>query len=159
MKRGNIILHAARARWVGGLVSFSLRHFSGALPIKKVYEDAEVVGFHHPAPSYQPHLLIVPKVRARTPFLLSETQFRAVLRAAGAVARGCDFPLQLRVNGGCRQEVAQAHFHLYPASTTRGMRRTSGYAEALSLVRNAAGFSIVVLMNDMSGIWVDGTEG
>ena len=151
-------LRAARIGWLGGALSFALRHFSSALPIKKVYEDADAVAFFHPAPSAQPHILIVPKARARTVFDLSEALFRAALRAGAEIARRYEMPLQLRINGGNRQDVAQAHFHLYPASGVRGMRRAETPAEALAQAKDALGFSLVFLIGE-NGIWIDGTEG
>ena len=122
-----------------------------------LYEDAEVIALCHPAPSYQPHALIVPRTRVRTPDQLTETLFGAALRAGEVVASAHEAPLQLRINGGRRQEVMQAHFHLSPASGVYGMRRAGSWAEALYLAGGAAGFSLVRLIGE-SGIWVDRTE-
>ena len=153
-----LALRAARIGWVGGALSFALRHFSSALPIHRVYEDADMVALIHPVPSYDPHILVIPKARARTAFALSETLFRAALRAGSEVARRYETPLQMRINGGNRQEVAQAHFHVYPASGVCGMRRADTPAEALTQAEGAAGFSLVFLIGE-NGIWIDGTEG
>ncbi len=152
-----LALRATRARWVSGCVSFALRHFSRCLPIKRVYEDKLVVALHHPAPSYYPHILVIPKSRTKTPFALSDSLFRACVRVGEEVARRYEMPLQLRINGGSRQEVMQAHFHLYPASLVTGMRRADSFAGALALARGAAGFSLVLLIGE-NGIWIDGRE-
>lgn len=155
MNAGRLFLRAARIGWVGGFVSFALRHFSGAL--KPLYEDADVLAFYHPVPSHDPHILIVPRARAKTAFELTDAQFSAALGAGEAIAGGYGAPLQLRINGGRRQEVMQAHFHLYPASGVRGMVRAESYDDALALARGAAGFSLVCMMGE-GGIWVDRTE-
>ena len=155
MSAGRFFLRAARVGWVGGLVSFALRHFSGALNV--AYEDEYVLAFHHPAPSYDPHILIVPKARVKTVLQLTEAQLRAVLDVGERIAGGYESPLQMRINGGRRQEVMQAHFHLYPAAGVGEMLRAGSYGEALALARSASGFSLVWLVG-VDGIWVDGTE-
>ncbi len=150
-------LRAARLGWVGGGISFVFRHFSGVLPINKVYENADVIAFFHPVPSCDPHILIIPKARMRTAFDFTDDRLRAVLCAGEAVAKRYEMPLQMRINGGCRQEVMQAHFHLTPASAVRGLQCVTTMEQACTLAHGAMGFSFVFLMGK-DGIWVDRTR-
>ena len=154
MSARGFALRVARHAWAGALISFTIRHFSWALPLKKTYADADVVAFFHPAPSYDPHILIVPRRRARTVFALPEPCFRAVLRVGAVLARQYETPLQLRINGGIRQEVAQAHFHLCPRGTLKA-RRVENYPAALAHARGARWFSLVVPLDGRTG----GAEG
>jgi diadenosine tetraphosphate (Ap4A) HIT family hydrolase len=150
MSARGFALRVARRAWAGALISFAIRHFSWALPLRKICADADVVAFFHPAPSYDPHILIVPRRRARTVFALPEPCFRAALRVGAVLARQYEAPLQLRINGGDRQEVAQAHFHLCPCGTLNA-RRMGSYPAALAHARGARWFSLIVPIDGRTG--------
>lgn len=157
MSARKFALGVARRGWAGAVISFCIRHFYRALSLKRIGEDADLAAFFHPAPSCDPHILIVPKQRARTVFDLPEPIFRAALHMGAEIARRYEVPLQLRINGGARQEVMQAHFHLYPASGHTGMTRADTFPDALSLARGASGFSLVMPVGE-NGIWVGRDE-
>ncbi len=150
MSARNFALRIARRGWAGALLSFSIRHFYRALPLKRLSEDADVVAFFHPVPSCDPHILIVPKQRARTVFDLSEPGFYAALRMGADIARRYEVPLQLRINGGARQEVLQTHFHLCPRGNLKACRAES-YPAALALARGARWFSLIVPIDGQTG--------
>jgi diadenosine tetraphosphate (Ap4A) HIT family hydrolase len=103
------------------------------LPVRKVGQTARVLAFEHPAPSWQPHLLLVPK-RAIRSLLAAETAdvglvgeiVRLGLGLAlrrGLAERPTGSGFALMVNGGTYQDVPQLHFHL--AGLDNGLRYTT----------------------------------
>ena len=65
---------------------------------------------------------------------------------------------QLRINGGARQDVMQAHFHLMPSSEAAGTEigGIDGLAERLAGMDRAdglssRGFSVVMYLNGATG--------
>ncbi|MGI6239292.1 MAG: HIT family protein [Christensenellales bacterium] len=146
---GRLLIRIARMDGIGALVSFLLRHVSRCLPIKRLYEDARLIAFRHPAPSADPHILIVPKARMRTARDVSDAMFADAARTACMLAAG-HAPLEMRINGGARQEVMQVHFHLLPMRASRGRRMRIGdvgrieeLSARIQAIDAARGYSIV----------------
>ena len=112
------------ARWiskqgfVGQLIGWGFRFGSFLLPVTRLVNTRYVIAFYHPRPSFDDHILIVPK-RVIPTFvdLVSDRWIGylvAILSVAGDIARQQNFDrYSLGVNGGPSQDVLQVHFHLY----------------------------------------------
>ena len=103
---------------MGAVVRFGFSHLSAWLPVRRVAETAQVLAFHHPRPSWQPHILFVPKVGIASLLDVRPEQVPLVrglvLFALDAAARQGlpEHGFSLLVNGGAYQDVGQLHFHL-----------------------------------------------
>ena len=85
--------------------------------LKIIYENEYVVAFHHPKPSYETHVLIVPKIKlenivelADHPEISSE-----IFKKVKAVVQKLKLDhksYRVIVNSGEYQDVKQVHFHL-----------------------------------------------
>jgi len=100
------------------IVGFAFGKFSKLLPVKKLKETDKIMAFWHPKPSWENHILIVPKKQIRKLTELGEKDLPYISEAF-VVAREIVEKLgwekegyTLSVNGGKRQEVNQLHFHL-----------------------------------------------
>jgi histidine triad (HIT) family protein len=81
-------------------------------------ENAFVVAFPHPTPTFDDHLLVVPKKAIPTFVdLLSPNNIShwvAILEAACQILKDRGWSeYSIGVNGGAYQDVAQVHFHIY----------------------------------------------
>jgi histidine triad (HIT) family protein len=91
---------------------------AGAIPSKKVYEDADVFAFHDIAPKAPVHVLIVPKRHIRTLNELTDTTLagkllltaRQLAAELGIAERGYRVLNNVNEEGG--QVVWHVHFHL-----------------------------------------------
>jgi diadenosine tetraphosphate (Ap4A) HIT family hydrolase len=103
---------------LGLLVRLVFAHGSGLLPVRRVAETGTVFAFEHPAPSWRPHILLVPKHQIRSFRQIRPDQavlFGHLMRLAFSLAArdalyGNGFAVL--INGGAYQDVAQAHVHL-----------------------------------------------
>ncbi|MGD8760308.1 MAG: HIT domain-containing protein [Anaerolineales bacterium] len=94
---------------------------SFAIPAKRLLDNSMLVAFRHPVPSYQTHILILPKrkYRSLTEVPADDTEFMSALLAAvrslveelGLEQKG----YRLIVNGGPAKDVEILHFHLVSA--------------------------------------------
>ena len=98
---------------MGTLVGFVLAYLPFLLPVKKVAPTKNAIAFKHPAASYPEHILIIPRKIAHTVFNLSSADFLAVIEMAKKIRLGDDRDFVLVINSGSRQDVMQAHFHLF----------------------------------------------
>ena len=103
-----------------GKIIFGLafEKFNKLLPVEKILETDKAIAFYHPKPSYNIHIVIVPKKaicslteaeKADLPFL-SEC-----VKLAGRIAKELKLDktsYKLILNGGKNQKVGQVHFHL-----------------------------------------------
>lgn len=113
-----LMFQAARSDLIGPLVRFTFSHVSGVLPVRRLVNTPNVVGFHHPKPWQNTHVLLVPK--AGIPNLLDVDRDQApivveLLNEAKFLGRAVNDgmkPMSLVVNGGRYQDVGQLHFHL-----------------------------------------------
>jgi len=108
----------ARNPLAAPLIRWSFTHMTDFMPIDKLRDTDQVMAFYHPKPSYQTHILIVPKkaIANLTELVLEDYPYvEAVLQVAqelvselGLAERG----YRLIVNGGAYQDIPQLHFHL-----------------------------------------------
>jgi len=105
--------------WIGGvLLHWIIAFFSFAIPGEKLIETEALLAFHHPAPSYPLHILILPKAKYKSLMDLpsDDSVFEASLFEAvkDLVQRFelDDLGYRLIANGGLAQEVDHLHFHL-----------------------------------------------
>lgn len=109
-------MRVARSRWGGRVAGWVFAKMSFALPIKRITETERVLAFEHPTPTYEVHILLVPKAQIEGVEQIS-SQDGALLGEVFAVVRQLVEILELQeyrviVNGGAYQEVKQLHFHL-----------------------------------------------
>ena len=91
---------------------------SGKTPIKKVYEDEEVLAFHHTRPYWPVHIVVIPK--AHVPSLTdlgghSVTlvhQVLAVVRRIAAEVETEQGSCRVLTNLGSYQDSKHLHFHV-----------------------------------------------
>ncbi|WP_372998757.1 HIT domain-containing protein [Lutispora sp.] len=110
----------SKGKVFNGIVGFIFQYFSSMLPVKKVYNSKNIIGFFHPKPSYTCHILLVPKRRISNFLALCSSEnyslFIEIIKAAKLTLKSVnnlDDKFILCINGGLRQEVKQAHFHMY----------------------------------------------
>ncbi len=117
-----LLFWLSRTRPMGIVVRLAFGRLWWLLPVRRVAQTAGVLAFEHPAPTWQPHILLVPKRAIRS--LLAATPADA--RLVGEVVRlgmglalrrnpadpQMDTGFALLVNGGAYQDVPQLHFHL-----------------------------------------------
>ena len=113
-----LLFRLARTRLAGYVVGWMFAHISCMIPVKRLYETATLLAFHHPQPSYPVHILIVPKRNCRGLESLSSADADFLVDLFAAVQKLVqDFDLErtgyrLIGNGGAYQDIPQLHFHL-----------------------------------------------
>ena len=112
--------------WVRRLIGWIFEHMSFALPLQRLRETETLLAFYHPKPSYEFHVLLVPK---KSVVSLKEFDSRdaAFLSDLYATVQSLveEFQLsayRLVVNGGDYQDFPQLHFHLISPVGTGGSR-------------------------------------
>lgn len=110
---GKIFFRIARLKILGTLVGFVIAYFPFLIPIKKIMKNKKAVSFYHPAASYPNHILLIPRKIARNIFFLSEEDFFEIVEMAVKIHKPDNVDCVLLINGGKRQDVMQAHFHLF----------------------------------------------
>lgn len=100
------------------IVGLAFEKASKLLPIDRIFENKDVVAFWHPKPSYEKHILIVPKKAIKNVSVLKESDNKyliSVFNAVSEIVNKLDLnkkDYSLINNGGSRQEIKQLHFHL-----------------------------------------------
>lgn len=100
------------------IIGLAFGKLSKLLPVKKVVEADKVVAFWHPKPSWEKHILIVPKkpIKKLTDIKKEDIAYvNEVFVVTKRLVEKFDWEKDgytLLVNGGKRQEVNQLHFHL-----------------------------------------------
>ncbi|MBP9759421.1 HIT domain-containing protein [Candidatus Dojkabacteria bacterium] len=101
------------------IVGIAFGKLSKFLPVDKIMENDKAVAFWHPKPSYNIHILIVPKKAIKKVSVLKEEDLGYIAECYSLINK-IVIKLQLEkggysitTNGGDRQEVNQIHFHLY----------------------------------------------
>ena len=110
---GKILFRLARLKIMGTFVGFILAYFPFLLPLKKIIQNKKAISFNHPSPVYPNHILIIPRKIARNIFCLSDEDFLAIIEMGVIIREKDDRDFVLLINGGKRQDVMQAHFHLF----------------------------------------------
>jgi len=112
------------ARWLskhpitGKVIGWGFQYGSWLIPVRRLVDTDLVTAFPHPKPSFDDHVLVIPK-RAIATFLdlLEQKNQRylfALLEAAQALGKEWGWDVySFGVNGGVYQDVRQVHFHLY----------------------------------------------
>ena len=105
------LLGVARLKIAGTFIGFIFTYFPFIIPLKKLFITKNFVAVAHPSPSYPGHALIIPRKIARTVFDLTAEDFIGAIETAKKIRRD-DHSFIIIINGGKRQDVMQAHFHL-----------------------------------------------
>ena len=141
---GKLLFRIARLKMLGVFVGMAFAYVPFLIPIKKISQNANAVAFFHPAPSYTNHILIIPRKVAQTVFHLSPEEFIAVIKMAKEIRGSND---ALLINGGRRQDVMQAHFHLFAASSNfEDRKEEKDFFESfnISKLKSKEAFSILI---------------
>jgi len=107
-----------RHKIVGNIIRWVFVHMSFIIPVQRLYESNSLLAFHHPAPSYPFHVLIVPKKDLPGMQSISSSDAGLLLEVIQVVqAFVKNFGLEktgyrLVANGGAFQDIPQLHFHL-----------------------------------------------
>jgi diadenosine tetraphosphate (Ap4A) HIT family hydrolase len=119
-KLQKLIMKMARNPASGALVGWAFAHLHAVLPVRRLVSTDRVLAFHHPRPSWETHVLLVPKRRVRSLVGLANPDhvhlFEEILAAADVAVEALGLSGSEHVlcaNGGPRQEVGQVHFHLF----------------------------------------------
>ena len=128
-----LLFRIARLKIMGTFVGFSLTHFPFLVPVKKIMQNKKAISFHHPSPSYPDHILIIPRKIARNIFCLSAEDVIEVIEMAVKIRARDDRDFVLLINGGKRQDVMQAHFHLFTDNLVSRKMMDMGTGKAFSL--------------------------
>ena len=100
------------------IIGTAFGKLSKLLPVKRIKETDKVLAFWHPVPSWEKHILIVPKKAIKKLTALKEEDLKyvdEVFRIAKEVVMELGWEkggYTLLTNGGNRQNVNQLHFHL-----------------------------------------------
>ena len=98
------------------VIGWIFAQMSFVLPVKRLRETETLMAFHHPRPSYQFHVLLVPKKAVPSLRELDSTDTTFLTDLYSTVQSLVDeFRLpawRLIVNGGEYQDFPQLHFHL-----------------------------------------------
>ena len=113
-----LLFRIARLKIMGTFIGLVFAYCPFLVPVKKIRQNRKAVSFRHPAASYPNHVLIIPRKVARTVFQLAEDDFDAVIEMAAKIRHGDSRDFALVINGGKRQDVMQAHFHLFTGNLT-----------------------------------------
>lgn len=122
------LFHLARNDLTGPIVRWVFAHAAWILPVRTVATSSTIVAFHHPKPSWDTHILLVPKVGIPSLMQLDQATEPIVLEImllADTIGRDIaksgqnDHALSLIVNGGAYQDVGQLHFHLVAGSSVQ----------------------------------------
>lgn len=116
-----MMFSVARSQPAGVLVRNCFAYWSFLLPLKRIQESSEYVAFYHPKPTYDHHMVIVPKKPIPNVFVLGTYPRYAAALFCAAQDIVADLHWKpgsyvLCANGGPRQDVPQVHFHLYDGS-------------------------------------------
>ena len=113
-----LIYRLARTGLGAAVLSCVIRRASFAVPAQWLLETDTVLAFHHPAPSYPLHILILPKegLASLADLPTADGAFEADLfRAVNQLVERFDLSAgsyRLIANGGQAQDVPLLHFHL-----------------------------------------------
>ena len=110
---GKLLFRLARLKIMGTLVGFALAYFPFLVPVKKIKLNKYAISFTHPVTVYPDHVLIIPRRIVRTVFGLSSKDCINIIEMAVKIRHGDSRDFVLLINGGDRQDVMQAHFHLF----------------------------------------------
>lgn len=106
---------------MGKVVGFLFAYMSSIIPLKKLLNDKNTICFYHPVPTYDQHVLLIPKKTIGNILEIpNETIFENIAKAAIDLSKKINWKndcVLLCANGGNRQDVKQVHFHLFSAKS------------------------------------------
>jgi histidine triad (HIT) family protein len=112
------LFRLARFRFAGLFIGWIFSNMSWIIPVERLAETPSLIAFHHPAPSYPVHILLVPKrnYAKLSDIAPDDTAFQRDLFVTVAKLVQ-DLALEqggyrLICNGGTYQDVPLLHFHL-----------------------------------------------
>jgi diadenosine tetraphosphate (Ap4A) HIT family hydrolase len=113
----DLLFSLARNPAMGNVVGWGFEHFSLVLPLEHVLLTDKTIAFNHPRPTWEKHILVIPRKQITTIFELTNDKpyLEDMWRTAREVFSDQAFTPEsyaLLVNGGIRQDVKQVHFHL-----------------------------------------------
>ena len=113
---------------MGVFVGFTFAYLPFLIPIRKIKQNKFAVSMNHPSASYPNHVLIIPRKLARNVFCLSASDFVEIMGMAVKIRNNDHRDFVLLINGGNRQDVMQAHFHLFTGNMVldKGLCRGAG---------------------------------
>ena len=92
---------------------------SGKLDVERVYEDAQVLAFHHPRPAAEIHVVVIPK--SHVPSLLDESALdgellksmvRAIQVSAASLGLLDGEGFYVRANAAAPGVIPHMHWHM-----------------------------------------------
>jgi histidine triad (HIT) family protein len=110
--------------WVRRLIGWIFEYMSLVIPLQRLRETETLLAFYHPKPSYEFHVLLVPKkavaslkeLKSRDAAFLSD-----LYSTVQSLVEEFQLPAyRLIVNGGDYQDFPQLHFHLISHVGTGG---------------------------------------
>lgn len=108
--------------WGRALISLGFTYMSFAIPVERLHETKTLLAFHHPRPSYETHILLVPKRSIPNMLSLSPADndfLQDVFSIVGTLVNELeltDTGYSLTCNGGAYQDIPHLHFHLISGS-------------------------------------------
>lgn len=89
--------------------------FSGKTEVRKVWETDEVLAFYHTKPSYETHVVVVPKEHVESLLVVNAELLAKILEVVRIVAKdlvGERGAARVITNIGDYQDSKHLHFHL-----------------------------------------------
>jgi histidine triad (HIT) family protein len=127
----DLLFRIARSRYGWLIIGWIFAHMSFIIPVKRLRETDNFVVFHHPAPTYPVHILMVPKKDIGNLVEL-EDEDDDYLKEVFQIARSLVVELDLAetgyrliLNGGKFQDIPQLHFHLISGAPFRHDHKTT----------------------------------
>jgi diadenosine tetraphosphate (Ap4A) HIT family hydrolase len=131
---GKLLFRIARLKIMGTFIGFMFTYFPFLIPVRKIMQNKKVFSFNHPSASYPNHVLIIPRKIARNIFCLSDEDFSEIVEMAVKIRENDNRDFVLLINGGKRQDVMQAHFHLFTDNLAfrKGLLKETGKTFSIS---------------------------
>ena len=90
--------------------------FSGKIKVKKIRETPKLLAYHHTKPSWEKHIVIVPKEHVKTLMLLKDKDLIGeIFEMAREIIKEMSLDktnFRIITNGGEFQDSKHLHFHL-----------------------------------------------
>ena len=110
---GKFLFRIAKLEIMGAFVGFALAYCPFLVPVKKIMQNKYAISFMHPSAVYPDHILIIPRRIVQTVFCLSNKDILEIIEMAIKIRQDDNRDCVLMINGGKKQDVMQAHFHLF----------------------------------------------
>jgi len=105
-----------RLKFITRFIGWIITYMNFLIPVNRLRETPNLIAFHHPSPSYDFHVLIIPKRQVDSLVHLDPKDTAFLTELYEAVQSLVDeFQLKayrLIVNGGEYQDFPHLHFHL-----------------------------------------------